>query len=618
MPSRTYDTLIRELEITASRNPDKYRLRVIALAVSGNLYIVAIMLLMTLLLAALALSVLILKALAIKLILIVGVVFWISLKAMWVRVPPPQGLELKRAQSPELFVIIDALRRDLGAPAFHHVLITGEFNAGVVQSPRFGLFGFTRNYLLIGLPLLKTMTPEQLKAVLAHEFGHLAKGHGSMSNWIYRQRIRWARLVESFNEGENDGGFLFRPFLNRFVPYFNAYSFPLARANEFEADATAARLTGSDRIAEALTSIHVIDSYLTQTYWPGIYSKADLQPQPSFAPYHGLSVGLDDLDRDALDAWLNQAMAQVTDMHDTHPSLRDRLQALQSRPMLAFPEADAAADRLLGPAQKEVTGYFDNRWQQDIRDSWQARYQKCQAQLQDLAELDRRAGSGSLSADEALERALLTESVGNQPEAALAQLKILQEDNPEHASIAMYLSARLLNRDDPQGVALAETAMRLDEDFTISACGLIRDYCLRADLNDQAQLWQYRLEARNQLQTAAAAERQRITLKDKFDQHGLTPEQMQRLKRQMQACRSVRKAYFVRKRVKNLNHRPLYILAFRVTAFYQLHRAAKVEKALREIRENVEFPGETAILNVDADNYRFGRKFFWMKGSRLQ
>ena len=56
------------------------------------------------------------------------------------------------------------------------------------------MFGWYRNYLLIGLPLAKALTVEQFKAVLAHEFGHLAKGHGAMSNWIAMRPDTGARI----------------------------------------------------------------------------------------------------------------------------------------------------------------------------------------------------------------------------------------------------------------------------------------------------------------------------------------------------------------------------------------------------------------------------------------
>ena len=59
------------------------------------------------------------------------------------------------------------------------------------------------------------------------------------------------------------------PFLNWFVPYFSG-SFPLARANEYEADAISVRLTSSRTVADALTSMEVVGGYLSDFYWPQI------------------------------------------------------------------------------------------------------------------------------------------------------------------------------------------------------------------------------------------------------------------------------------------------------------------------------------------------------------
>ena len=72
-------------------------------------------------------------------------------------------------------------------------IIDDEFNACIVQIPRFGLFGGARNYLVIGLPLMQTLTVEQFAAVLAHEYGHLSGAHGHFSAWIYRLRVTWSR-----------------------------------------------------------------------------------------------------------------------------------------------------------------------------------------------------------------------------------------------------------------------------------------------------------------------------------------------------------------------------------------------------------------------------------------
>ena len=208
MTNDQFEALIGRLEHQALSDPNGYTSKVLLLAVLGNAYVVAMLLLIVALLVALVASVVVLQALAIKLILVVGFFLWMLLTALWVKIDRPTGTEIEAGQAPELFTTVEGLRRRLSAPRFHHTLITEDFNAGVVQSPRLGIFGWPRNYLLIGLPLIKALTVEQFKAVLAHEFGHLAKRHGKVSNWIYRQRLRWSRLLAVLDTTESRGSFL--------------------------------------------------------------------------------------------------------------------------------------------------------------------------------------------------------------------------------------------------------------------------------------------------------------------------------------------------------------------------------------------------------------------------
>lgn len=127
------------------------------------------------------------------------------------------------------------------AHAVHRVLLTTEFNASIVQLLRLGVLGWPRNYLMVGLPLLQAMTAEQAGAVVAHELGHLRGGHGRFSAWVYRVSRAWEQLFAQL-ERSNSATWLHR-FTNWYVPRFNAWSHPLRRTAEFEADAAAGRVT---------------------------------------------------------------------------------------------------------------------------------------------------------------------------------------------------------------------------------------------------------------------------------------------------------------------------------------------------------------------------------------
>ncbi len=619
MTNEKYDTLVCKLEERARSNPKRYQSRVLLLAVLGNAYFAFILIVVIGMLVALVAAVILLKAIAIKFVIVLSVFLWIILKAFWVTIPAPEGTQVSAKKSPELFAMIDELRAALDAPNLDYVLITNDFNAAVVKVPTLGILGRHQNYLLLGLPLMKALGVMQFKAVLAHEFGHLAKGHGYASNWIYGQRTRWNRLMQALEERNSAGTFLFKPFLNWFAPYFSAYSFPLARANEYEADATSARLTSPRIAAEALTTVVVAANYLGDSYWPKIFSQADEFPRPSLVPYSEMREGfVTGLDEKSVDAWLKLELARNTTSEDTHPALRDRLQALGEPARLAPPAINKAADTLLGNSLEVITNIFDRRWQEAVLPSWQERYQTVQEERRKLAQLNEQHETETgLSVSEACERAWLTESAGNNPEAALKQFQTLFQAHAHDVVICFNLGSRLLKRDDVTGYALLEHAMHLDESCTPACCEALSDYCSRNSREDDAQRWHEKMVEQIHLHSAASQERNQVLPNDKFERHDLPVDAIALLRVQLQAIEGLRSAYFVKKRVKHLQHRPCYVLAYTVSGMFERHRQQRSADVLSVIRMTITFQGETLIMNVEGSNSRFGRRFYWMKGARI-
>jgi Zn-dependent protease with chaperone function len=621
MTEDKFDALVKKLEEKARNNPSGYKKLVLMTAFLGNAYILSIVLLLAVVLIGLIVALTLnTRVIAIKLILMVGAFLWMILRALWVKISPPSGTRVTAKEAPALFDMINDVGREMGAPRFHQVLIDETFNAAVVQSPRLGLFGWHRNYLLIGLPLMKALTVEQFKAVLAHEFGHLSKGHGRMSNWIYRQRLRWARLLAVLEASTSRGSFLFMPFLNWFAPYFNAVSFPLARANEYEADAASVRLTSSGDAAQALTAVSVVNYYLNERFWPGVSQMADDQPQPGFMPYSNMGKGFNvDMDEASVKIWLDRSMAEETTSSDTHPALKDRLSAMGETPRLAPPAPGESSDRLLGDLLETITREFDRQWKESILPAWEERHREVREGRENLARLNARVAAGAeLPLKEAFDRAILTESFGKNPDGALSQLKTLQEQNPDNALICLSLGSRLLSRNDETGgFALVERSMELDDDISIHAYEVLRDHHFRNGRVLEADEWHRKLMERGKLEDAGAAERNLIQTKDTFDRHDLDDTALEPVLTALKAIDGLRKAYLVKKRVRYFTHRPLYILGFSVKKPILPHNKTLAADVQEQIRTNVPFPGETTIFCVDGENYRFGRKFRWMKGSRI-
>jgi len=158
MTREQYHALVERVEEYARRHPEAYKIRLGLLALFGYAYI---WLMLAVIAAVLALLVLLAETLSggvVMALLKLGwpllVLAYGILRALWVRFPRPEGIEIVRRDAPELFRAVDDLRRTLACPRFHHVLLTDEWNAGVVQRPRLGPFGWYENYLELGVPLM--------------------------------------------------------------------------------------------------------------------------------------------------------------------------------------------------------------------------------------------------------------------------------------------------------------------------------------------------------------------------------------------------------------------------------------------------------------------------------
>src|SRR5262245_3506161 len=97
-----FEALVGRLEEQAKRNPASYRLRVIALAFAGYGYFAVVFgFLFVLFVIALA-SIVYLKAIAVKIAIPLGAFIWFALKALWMKLEPPEGHRLRRKDAPEL------------------------------------------------------------------------------------------------------------------------------------------------------------------------------------------------------------------------------------------------------------------------------------------------------------------------------------------------------------------------------------------------------------------------------------------------------------------------------------------------------------------------------------
>ena len=468
-----FESLVRRLEQEAAANPTGYRRKLGALAFLGYGYIVATLILLVggaglLLWVGITLNHAMLLSVWVLLFLI-----YVVVRAMWVRLDPPHGRLLVPAQCPELFALIEDLRIRASAPHVDRVLLTSDFNAAIVQHLRFGIFGGARNYLMLGLALMQSLSPEEFKAVVAHEFGHLSGAHGHFGAWIYRLRTGWARLLGALQTPRHWGSALFTRFFNWYAPLFSAYSFVQARQHEYEADQMSVAAVGREATGSALLRVNTHGEFLSETFWPSIFKRADEEPAPTFSPFSMLGPSL--IQQGAAvspDRVLVKALAQKTGYSDTHPCLSDRLKAIGVEPYVPGAIQLTAAEVLLGSAVDNLRQELDVDWRNSVKQWWDKRHQYANEARARLATLERKAETEPLTEEEHWDRARFTEEFKS-GDAAMALYVQLLERNPRHVGALWRRGQLLLSQDDPHGIAQLSAAARIDRKLGQSACAAV-------------------------------------------------------------------------------------------------------------------------------------------------
>lgn len=232
------------------------------------------------------------------------------------------GPLLSEEQHPALFTAIRQVAQATGQAMPSEVYLLLEMNAFVSQ--RGGWMGFfSRRIMGVGLPLLEVMSVAELKAVLAHEFGHYRRGDTALGPWVYVTRASIERTIQNMNAG------LVR---SLFVAVWKLYvriTHAVSRQEEFAADGVAVHACGSQVFAgmmRKLESSGLSFSYYLQNEWLPVIG-ANVVP-PLVDGYRRM-LAAPDVRASLEKAEEQRAQAQEKpDPYDTHPTAAQRLAAI--------------------------------------------------------------------------------------------------------------------------------------------------------------------------------------------------------------------------------------------------------------------------------------------------
>ena len=264
-----------------------------------------------------------------------------------------KGVEIKRKDYPELFALIDEVVKEVDCLEPKHVRISNECNAYVYYPSLMGYIKSGKQNLTIGLPLICKMNKTEMKAILAHEFGHftqrsvstnrianlseficasIARAESEIDQKDDQSVARWARGFARL------AGKIMANQYHKIAPYNGV----LSRAQEFDADHFSQQVAGTEGSISALCKLDWVSDR-----WADYYSiLANFQKTEEWAPDDVLRVfSTYSKQTDVLTGMVVEPDRHIftpverlasrissADMADTHPSIEERLRAIRSYP----------------------------------------------------------------------------------------------------------------------------------------------------------------------------------------------------------------------------------------------------------------------------------------------
>lgn len=283
--------------------------------------------------------------------------FWQSRKG-------PRPMWVDRREQPLLYAYVEQLCDAMRVPRPHRIDVIADANAAAYSDN--GLFGLIRRrlVLVIGLPLVNSMTVKQFTGVVAHEFGHFAQGGLMRLTYVVQRintgfiRIAWGRsgiddMVDGMLQSDAHWSFLLvgmlckttvgvaRLILKGLALLSHALSMHLSRQAEFDADRKAARVVGSVALEDGLQMLpfigaaHALAVEQARKGW-----KKRMLPDDLVQLTDKAHLWLPEKVKESLTGKILMAEAS---WFDTHPPLYKRVGALKKQKLQGVLKLEAPA-----------------------------------------------------------------------------------------------------------------------------------------------------------------------------------------------------------------------------------------------------------------------------------
>lgn len=303
-----------------------------------------------------------------QLILIWLAVFLLSgvltYRVITIRPVPAVGFTMPETKIPKVYALVEKLQSHFKRPTIHRIIITANYELDIIKTPQWMLPIWSKNTLIIGLPLMLCLSPKQFEHMMARRIGQFSKQNNPVTNWLYQLRGIWEQYTYIYSKQKSPENKILKWFFMIYASIYKSISVYAARTDELNADTYAMEMYQHDEICEMITADAVCRWYLKKKFWPAIDKVAAVKTEVSLKPYRKLATVISgNLNAENITGLKRLAMKHVPGRSDTLPSLKIRLANIgHDVPQMFENKGDNASVHFLGASENGAINLMDKLW----------------------------------------------------------------------------------------------------------------------------------------------------------------------------------------------------------------------------------------------------------------
>lgn len=307
--------------------------------------------------------------------------------------PRACGLKLSKDLAPELFRLIGEMKSYTAKLSIRNVILTDRHELRIEQTPRLGYPFACSNTLIIGMPLLQTLSEAQFRGELLRHMVQYSSGALRPVHWLFRTRRLWRRYADALASRSRLAEAPMRWFFSLYAPLFEVLTLPAARRDELAADSAVLEWLNDRDYFQTVKSRILAERFLNTQFWRKVHKHALQHPQKVMHPFAELERITGQPQPLAVrQQCLQAAFEEQQDVTNAMPVLHQRMDNIGQDKLREVPVVEkTAAEACLGEARGDFISILDKLWRSTTFMHWKADYEQRCADLHRAKTLSRKS-----------------------------------------------------------------------------------------------------------------------------------------------------------------------------------------------------------------------------------